>query len=132
MLQCSYLLDRLTRYSKIGGEMVPHLAVEEVLLQGLEATGQVVYVTSAPDEKKGEAIALLSAIASDTIQQETVDLLARMLPSESDAGTRRAMVELLGDQLPARPELREVLLNLQRTERSPPIRRLLLRLLRRP
>ncbi len=54
-----FLLDRLSRYSKIGGEMVPHLAVEEALLQGLEATGQVVYVTSAPDERKGEQLVVL-------------------------------------------------------------------------
>lgn len=54
-----FLLDRLTRYSKIGGEMVPHLAVEEVLLKGLDATGQVVYVTAAPDEKRGEQLVVL-------------------------------------------------------------------------
>ncbi len=54
-----FLLDRLMRYSKIGGEMVPHLAVEEVLLQGLEAVSQVVYVTAVPDEKKGEQLVVL-------------------------------------------------------------------------
>ena len=50
------LLDRLSRYSKIGGEMVPHLAVEDVYLQALGATSPVVVVTSAPDEKKGEQL----------------------------------------------------------------------------
>jgi len=54
-----YLVDRLMRYSKIGGEMVPHLAVEEVLLKGLEAVSQIVYVTAAPDEKKGEQLVVL-------------------------------------------------------------------------
>ncbi|HSR88427.1 MAG TPA: AMP-binding protein, partial [Pontiella sp.] len=54
-----YLVDRLMRYSKIGGEMVPHLAVEEVLLKGLEAVEQIVYVTAAPDEKKGEQLVVL-------------------------------------------------------------------------
>lgn len=54
-----YLVDRLVRYSKIGGEMVPHLAVEEVLLHGLEAVGQIVYVTAAPDERKGEQLVVL-------------------------------------------------------------------------
>jgi len=54
-----YLVDRLMRFSKIGGEMVPHLAVEEVLLKGLEAVSQVVYVTAAPDEKKGEQLVVL-------------------------------------------------------------------------
>jgi acyl-[acyl-carrier-protein]-phospholipid O-acyltransferase/long-chain-fatty-acid--[acyl-carrier-protein] ligase len=54
-----YLVDRLMRYSKIGGEMVPHLAVEEVLLKGLETVDQIVYVTAAPDEKKGEQLVVL-------------------------------------------------------------------------
>jgi acyl-[acyl-carrier-protein]-phospholipid O-acyltransferase/long-chain-fatty-acid--[acyl-carrier-protein] ligase len=54
-----FLVDRLMRYSKIGGEMVPHLAVEDVLLQELEAVSQVVYVTAAPDERKGEQLVVL-------------------------------------------------------------------------
>jgi len=54
-----FLLDRLMRYSKIGGEMVPHLAVENVLLNGLEAVSQVVYVTAVPDEKRGEQLVVL-------------------------------------------------------------------------
>lgn len=64
-----YLVDRLVRYSKIGGEMVPHLAVEEVLLQGLEAVGQIIYVTAAPDERKGEQLVVLyTAEAGDADQ----------------------------------------------------------------
>jgi acyl-[acyl-carrier-protein]-phospholipid O-acyltransferase/long-chain-fatty-acid--[acyl-carrier-protein] ligase len=64
-----YLVDRLMRYSKIAGEMVPHLAVEEVLLQGLEAVGQIVYVTAAPDERKGEQLVVLyTAEAGDADQ----------------------------------------------------------------
>lgn len=51
-----YLLDRLSRYSKIGGEMVPHIAVEDRYMQALGAVTPVVYVTSAPDEKKGEQL----------------------------------------------------------------------------
>jgi acyl-[acyl-carrier-protein]-phospholipid O-acyltransferase/long-chain-fatty-acid--[acyl-carrier-protein] ligase len=54
-----FLVDRLMRYSKIGGEMVPHLAVEEVLLQGLAAVGQIVFVTAAPDERRGEQLVVL-------------------------------------------------------------------------
>jgi len=51
-----FLLDRLSRYSKIGGEMVPHLAVEDQYLHALGAMNQSVAVTSAPDEKKGEQL----------------------------------------------------------------------------
>jgi acyl-[acyl-carrier-protein]-phospholipid O-acyltransferase/long-chain-fatty-acid--[acyl-carrier-protein] ligase len=54
-----FLVDRLMRYSKIGGEMVPHLAVEDVLLKGLKAVDQIVYVTAAPDERKGEQLIVL-------------------------------------------------------------------------
>ena len=52
------LTDRLSRFSKIGGEMVPHLAVEEALRPSLgEEAGCV--VVSIPDEAKGERLVLL-------------------------------------------------------------------------
>lgn len=54
-----FLLDRMSRYSKIGGEMVPHIAVEEKLLETLGTISPVVAVTSAPDEKKGEQLVVL-------------------------------------------------------------------------
>ena len=53
------LTDRLARFSKIGGEMVPHVAVEDALLQGLNAADRVVAVTALPDEKKGERLFVL-------------------------------------------------------------------------
>ncbi|AQT68166.1 Bifunctional protein aas [Anaerohalosphaera lusitana] len=51
--------DRLARFSKIGGEMVPHMGVEEVLMHGLDAHEQVVAVTGIPNEKKGEELVVL-------------------------------------------------------------------------
>jgi len=48
------ITDRLSRFSKIGGEMVPHVGVEEVYMQGLNTDEQVVAVTSVPHPKKGE------------------------------------------------------------------------------
>ncbi len=53
------ITDRLSRFSKIGGEMVPHLAVEQVLLDALGAAEQLVAVTSVPDEKNGEELVVL-------------------------------------------------------------------------
>lgn len=53
------LVDRLSRFSKIGGEMVPHLAIEEKYHDALGATQQVVVVTSLPDERKGEKLIVL-------------------------------------------------------------------------
>jgi len=51
--------DRLSRFSKIGGEMVPHMTIEEVCLEGLGMHEPVVAITSVPDEKKGEQLVLL-------------------------------------------------------------------------
>jgi len=53
------ITDRLLRFSKIGGEMVPHLGVEEVYLKGLDTAEQVVAVTSVPEPRKGEELVVL-------------------------------------------------------------------------
>ena len=52
------ITDRLSRFSKIGGEMVPHGAVEDELHARL-GQQQVVAVTSIPDEKRGERLVVL-------------------------------------------------------------------------
>lgn len=52
------ITDRLSRFSKIGGEMVPHGVVEDELHNRLGQTG-VVAVTAIPDEKKGERLVVL-------------------------------------------------------------------------
>jgi len=51
-----FLVDRVSRFSKIGGEMVPHVAVEEKLVEGLKTLQRVVAVAGAPDEKRGEQL----------------------------------------------------------------------------
>ena len=51
-----FLTGRLSRFSKIGGEMVPHMAVEEKLLDAIQATEPVLAVTAAEDERKGEQL----------------------------------------------------------------------------
>ena len=53
------ITDRLSRFSKIGGEMVPHIKIEEAILSILDTTEQVCVVTSVADEKKGEKLAVL-------------------------------------------------------------------------
>ncbi|HXC63746.1 MAG TPA: AMP-binding protein, partial [bacterium] len=52
------LTDRLSRFSKIGGEMVPHLKVEEAV-RPLLAEDAACVVCSVPDEAKGERLVLL-------------------------------------------------------------------------
>ena len=53
------ITDRLSRFSKIGGEMVPHVRIEEAFHQAIAAKEQVLMVTAVPDEKKGERLVIL-------------------------------------------------------------------------
>ncbi len=53
------ITDRLSRFSKIGGEMVPHIKIEEKLLEVLGTTEPVCAVTALKDEKKGERLVVL-------------------------------------------------------------------------
>ena len=53
------ITDRLSRFSKIGGEMVSHVGVEEVFLNALGTSEQLVAVTAVPDDKKGEELIVL-------------------------------------------------------------------------
>jgi len=57
------ITDRLSRFSKIGGEMVPHIKVEEKLHELVGATEQTFVVTGVPDEKKGERLVVLHKLA---------------------------------------------------------------------
>ena len=51
------ITDRLSRFSKIGGEMVPHVKIEETVSELLASESCA--VTSVDDEKKGERIIVL-------------------------------------------------------------------------
>ena len=53
------ITDRLSRFSKIAGEMVPHVKVEEVIHEILQTSDQQCVVTSVPDEKKGERLVVI-------------------------------------------------------------------------
>ena len=73
---------RISRFSKIAGEMVPHETVEAAINQALELdeeTERKVAVVGIPCEKKGEAIALLSTLAGVALEQECLDLRYRLL-----------------------------------------------------
>ena len=61
------ITDRLSRFSKIGGEMVPHIKIEDKLHELADVTEQVFAVTSLPDEKKGERIAVLSTLSAEKL-----------------------------------------------------------------
>ncbi|MEI6871090.1 MAG: AMP-binding protein [Verrucomicrobiota bacterium] len=57
-----FIEGRLSRFSKIGGEMVPHEAVEDAVKKalGIGEDALVAAITSIPDEAKGEALVLIS------------------------------------------------------------------------
>jgi len=62
------ITDRLSRFSKIGGEMVPHIKVEEKLQELADATEQVFVVTGGPDEKKGERLLVLHTLDEERLK----------------------------------------------------------------
>ena len=53
------ITDRLSRFSKIGGEMIPHIGVEEVYLSAIGSNEQIVAVIGIPEPKKGEELVVL-------------------------------------------------------------------------
>lgn len=58
-----YIEGRLSRFSKIGGEMVPHGTVEQKIIEAFgwdQSDGQTVAVAGIPDPAKGEALVLLT------------------------------------------------------------------------
>ena len=60
-----YIEGRLSRFSKIGGEMVPHEAIEHKIIELLGLSGRderLIAIVGVQDEAKGEALVLLSAV----------------------------------------------------------------------
>ncbi len=68
------ITGRLSRFSKIAGEMVPHLIVEDALHRALGSSEPKLVVTSLPDEKRGEKLVVLH-----TPLEISVDELLRRL-----------------------------------------------------
>ncbi len=78
-----FIEGRLSRFSKIGGEMVPHGTVEQKIVEVFDldqSAGYVVVVTGVPDPSKGEALVLLTTL-SLTTDEVRERLLAAGLPS---------------------------------------------------
>ncbi len=60
-----YIEGRLSRFSKIAGEMVPHETLEARIVEALEIpedAERTICIVGIPDEAKGEAIILLSTV----------------------------------------------------------------------
>jgi acyl-[acyl-carrier-protein]-phospholipid O-acyltransferase / long-chain-fatty-acid--[acyl-carrier-protein] ligase len=66
-----YIKGRLSRFSKIGGEMVPHEAVEQKIINVLDLAGRderVIAIMGVQDQAKGEALVILAAVDVDLAQ----------------------------------------------------------------
>jgi len=68
------ITDRLSRFSKIGGEMVPHIKVEEQLQELTGGYDRNLVVTGVDDEKKGERLVVLQCLEQTTVNE----LLAKL------------------------------------------------------
>ncbi len=78
-----HITGRLSRFSKIGGEMVPHIRVEE-LLQKIMCDDEdklAVAVTSVPDPKKGERLIVFHLPCDKPLDQVLKELVATGLPN---------------------------------------------------
>lgn len=91
-----HITGRLSRFSKIGGEMVPHVTVEEAISRSLgesesredEAAANdeeddvvQICVTATPDPKKGERLIVLHRAIAKDVEQIIKDLREEGLPN---------------------------------------------------
>jgi len=75
------ITDRLSRFSKIGGEMVPHIKIEEKLHELAGIADQVFTVTAIPDEKKGERLIVLHLLPEEKLAPVLEKLAESDLPA---------------------------------------------------
>ena len=75
------ITDRLSRFSKVGGEMVPHIKVEDKLHELAGATEQKFVVTGVPDGKKGERLVVLHTLPPDELKPALDKLSESGLPN---------------------------------------------------
>ncbi|MDO4583185.1 MAG: MFS transporter [Planctomycetia bacterium] len=79
-----FIAGRLSRFAKIGGEMVPHEGLEDALnkILGNKADEDLkLCVTSVPDERKGEKIIVLYTELSKTPEEIHAELLEQKYPA---------------------------------------------------
>ena len=94
------ITGRLSRFSKIGGEMVPHLKIEEKLQELAGAAETMFVIASVADEKKGERLVVLHKLAENDLSACLEKFAACDLPNlwkpKADAFFRVENFPLLG------------------------------------
>lgn len=101
-----HITGRLSRFSKIGGEMVPHLKIEECLLSIVETSdsddqgGPLLAVTAVPDSKKGERLVVLHRKLPWNVQNVLAELAKKDLPNlwipDAESFVEVAQIPILG------------------------------------
>ena len=76
-----YITGRASRFSKIGGEMVPHEALEDILTRLLHSEQREVAVTGRPDPQKGERLVVFYSRKDMDVQQIISLLRSASLPN---------------------------------------------------
>jgi acyl-[acyl-carrier-protein]-phospholipid O-acyltransferase/long-chain-fatty-acid--[acyl-carrier-protein] ligase len=74
------ITDRVSRFSKVAGEMVPHLAVETAIMEATGVNEQCVSVTSLPDAKRGERLIAIYTDLGMPVEEVCRRLSAGSLP----------------------------------------------------
>ncbi len=78
-----HIEGRISRFSKIGGEMVPHEQLEIAILRAMSLdptdSERHVAVVSVPDKQKGEAIVLLTTVVGPSVYQDLMVLRYKLM-----------------------------------------------------
>ncbi len=76
-----WLVDRLSRFSKIGGEMVPHMAIEDRLGEALDLPQNALVVTAVADARKGEQLIMLYTPEAGSLERLRAAIRACEIPN---------------------------------------------------
>jgi len=104
--------DRLSRFSKISGEMVPHIRVEDALQEAAGMDEMVFAVTGIPDPARGERLVVLYTV-SDDLAMDAAERLKESglpmlwIPKQQDF-IRVDSIPILGTGKPDLKRIREV------------------------
>jgi len=117
------ITGRISRFSKIGGEMVPHVTIEDTMIAELGGVDdvQVLAVTAVPDERKGERLIVLHTQAMQKTPAELCTSLTRAgLPNlyvpSADSFLVVDEIPVLGTGKVDLKAIRELAINMTRQE----------------
>lgn len=75
------ITDRISRFSKIGGEMIPHGRIEEALHEAAGTEARIFAVTAVADQRRGERLAVLHTLSDEELHPVVAKLQTMGLPN---------------------------------------------------